>query len=452
MGDLFHKHFKDNNMPEQSEAGLTAEDKRQVFGWAMYDWANSAYVTTVAVAVLPAYFAAAVVPEGGYEILGQRLAATSLWGYAVSFSSLLVFVLAPFLGAMADFSATKRKMLAMFCGLGSLATMALLFSGPGLVLLTLGLFILAQIGFTGGNVFYDAFLPHVAPPHLRDRVSGKGFAFGYCGGGLQFALSLGLIAGHKQLGLDYGFAARLAMAFAGIWWGGFALLTFARLREGAEAQPLPEALKGMVRPLAYLRMGAARVKGHTGHLRAQKPLLLFLVAFLFYNDGIQTVISMATIYGKEELKLSTTTLMLTLLLIQFLAIFGATGMSRLSERIGTRRTLMIALVIWCCIALYGVLLKEAWQYFVLGGAVGLVLGGSQALSRSLYSRMIPKDASAEYFGYFSVVSKFSSIVGPFVFAVITQTTGSSRGALLSLILFFVVGLSLLWKLGRMVKE
>jgi MFS transporter, UMF1 family len=436
-------------MNGNNDAAASAVQRRGIFGWAMYDWANSAYVTTVAVAVLPAYFAAAVVPEGGWEFMGQTLSATSLWGYAVSLSSLLVFVLAPFLGAMADFSAIKRRMLIGFCYLGSLATVGLFFSGPGLVVFTLVLFVLAQIGLTGGNVFYDAFLPHVAPPHLQDRVSGKGFALGYIGGGLQFALSLGLIAGHDKLGLDYGFAARLAMASAGVWWGGFALITFARLEEHGRPQTLPPELRGLPRPWAYLRMGFARVREHTRHLREQKPLLVFLLAFLFYNDGIQTVISMATIYGKQELKLSTTTLMLTLLLIQFVAIFGALGMSRLAEKLGTRQTLMLGLVVWCGIAVYGYFLEHAWEYFVLGGAVGLVLGGSQALSRSLYSRMIPREASAEYFGYYSVVSKFSSIAGPFVFAVITQATGSSRGALLSLIVFFVIGLGLLWRLGRM---
>lgn len=426
---------------------LPPEQRRRIFGWAMYDWANSAYVTTVAVAVLPAYFASAVAPEGGVELAGLRLSATSLWGYAVSLAAVLVFVLSPFLGAMADFSASKRRMLMLFCGVGSASTLLLLFATPGAVFYTLGLFVIAQVAFNGGNVFYDAFLPHIAGPKMLDRVSGKGFAFGYFGGGLQFALALGLVAGHAQLGISQGLAARLALVMAGLWWGGFALVTFSRLDEQSVPRELPADLKHLPRTWAYARAGARHVAASIRQLRGRRKLLLFLLAFLCYNDGIQTVIAMATIYGKEELGFSTTVLMLTLLMIQFLAIFGALAMSRLAERLGTRRALMLTLVVWCGIAVYGYYLRQPWEYFLLGGVVGLVLGGSQALSRSYYGSMIPKEYSAEYFGYYSVFGKFSSIGGPFVFAAITQATGSSRNALLSLIVFFVLGLLLLWRVG-----
>lgn len=428
---------------------LAAGQRRRIFGWAMYDWANSAYVTTVAVAVLPAYFAASVATGEGTELLGMRLSATSLWGYAVSFAAVLVFIISPLLGAMADYSASKRRMLMLCCYLGSLCTLLLLFAQPGMVFYTLALFILAQVAFNGGNVFYDAFLPHVAPPALQDRVSGKGFAYGYLGGGLQFALALGLVAGHEHLGISQGLAARLAMAMAGLWWGGFALVTFSRLDEGVQPRRLPPDLVSKPPLMAYFLAGMRQVWQSIRQLRKRPRLLLFLVAFLCYNDGIQTVIAMATIYGKQELGFSTTVLMLTLLMIQFLAIFGALGLSRLADRLGTRRTLMLALVVWCGVTIYGYFIEHPWQYFLLGAAVGLVLGGSQALSRSLYSSMIPKESSAEYFGYYSVFSKFSSIGGPFVFALLAQATGSSRSALLSLILFFVLGLVLLWRLGKL---
>jgi len=431
---------------------IPRELRREVNGWAMYDWANSAYVTTVAVAVLPAYFASGVAPEGGVSLFGMQLSATSLWGYAVSLAAIVVFMLSPVLGAVADFSASKRRMLMLCCGLGSLCTLLLLFAAPGMVFYTLGLFVLAQIAFNAGNVFYDAFLPHIAPARLQDAVSGRGFAFGYLGGGLQFALALGLVAGHGQLGISQGLAARLAMAMAGLWWGGFALITFFRLREHGSPRPLPRDLRQRSLPDAYARAGLRQVVQSLKQLRGRRRLVLFLAAFLCYNDGIQTVIAMATIYGKEELGFSTTVLMLTLLMIQFLAIFGALGLSRLAGRLGTRRTLMLALVVWCGIAVYGYFLQHPWEYFLLGGAVGLVLGGSQALSRSLYSSMIPAASSAEYFGYYSVFSKFSSIGGPFVFALISQATGSARSALLSLIVFFILGLVLLWRLGRLPRD
>lgn len=434
-----------NQPPLSSEK----QQKRRITAWAMYDWANSAYATTVIVAILPAYFAAAVVPEGGWTPPwgGAPLRATTLWGYAMSLSAAFVFLLAPFLGAMADFSAAKKRMLMFCCFMGSICTLLLLFATPGQVMLTLGLFILAQMCFNGGNIFYDAFLPHIAPKHKRDAVSGKGFAFGYLGGGLQFSLALGLVAGHQFLGISQDLAARLALAMAGLWWGGFACITFFRLEEDASPRALPANASSSSRIIGYAKMGFQRVLGHTAQLKHQRRLLLFLLAFLFYNDGIQTVINMATIYGKEELGFSTTTLMLTLLMIQFLAIFGALLLSRLAEKIGTRKALMLALLAWCGISIYGYFLEHPWEYFLLGAAVGLVLGGSQSLGRSLYANMIPKEASAEYFGYYSVISKFSSIGGPLVFAFITQMTGSSRNALLSLIVFFIIGLLLLWRLG-----
>lgn len=431
---------------------LSQTQRRRINGWAMYDWANSAYVTTVAVAVLPAYFAASVAPQQGVELLGMQVKATSLWGYAVSLAAVAVFIISPLLGAIADYSASKRRMLMLFCATGSLCALLLLFSGPGLVFYTLALFVVAQIAFNGGNVFYDAFLPHIAGPELQDRVSGKGFALGYLGGGIQFALALGLVAGHGYLGISQGLAARLAMAMAGLWWGGFALITFTRLDEGSTPRPLPPELADKPHLLAYARAGARQVRQSLVHLRGRRRLVVFLLAFLCYNDGIQTVIAMATIYGKEELGFSTTVLMLTLLMIQFLAFFGALALSRLAGRLGARRTLMLALIGWCGIAVYGYFLQHPWEYFLLGAAVGLVLGGSQALSRSLYSNMIPPQSSAEYFGYYSVFSKFSSIGGPFLFAVIAQITGSSRNALLSLIVFFVLGLALLWLVGRLPED
>ncbi|MGE4298109.1 MAG: MFS transporter [Desulfovibrionaceae bacterium] len=432
-------------------ARLSCRRDANLFGWLMYDWANSAYVTTVAVAVLPAYFAAAVVPAGGWNVGGHTLAATTLWGAAVSLSALIVFLAAPLLGAVADFSGSRKRFLAVCCLTGSLAATALWFAGPGLVLPVLGLFIVAQVGFVGGNVFYDALLPHVAAPygpHGMDRVSGRGFAFGYVGGGLQFGLCLALIALHHRLGLTEGQAARLAMAFAGLWWGGFALCTLALVTEPAATGTLPPGLRRLPRPLAYCRVAITRVAATSREVRANRPLLLFLLAFLLYNDGIQTTIAMATIYGKEELGIATTTLMATLLMIQFVAMAGAEAFSALAARIAARRALMVSLVAWLGVTTYAWRMTTATEYVVLGAAVGLVLGGSQALSRSLYAAMIPPDRPAEYFGYFSVVNKFSSILGPLLFAGVRHAMGSARPALLFLSVFFVLGLVLLWRLGR----
>lgn len=419
-------------------ASQDTNNARQVRAWCLYDWANSAYVTTVAVAVLPAYFAGAVVPEGGLRVMGATLSAASLWGYLISASALAVFLLAPLLGAVADHSGFRRRFLMAFCLMGSAASVLLFTSGPGLVGWTMLLFFVAQVGFVGGNVFYDAFLPHVAEPADLDRVSGRGFAYGYLGGGLQFAMSLGLIAGHESLGLDQGQAARLVMAFAGLWWGGFALVTFRGLHE-PPGSPLPGGRRGVGAVPAYLALGFSRMRGIWGRARAVPGLTTFMAAFLFYNDGVQTVISMATIYGKTELGLSNTVLMVTLLIIQFVSIIGAEVFSRLAGVMTTRRALMLAVALWGGVAVYAYAMDSAAEYFALGGIVGLVMGGSQALSRSLFAQLIPRARSAEFFGYYSVISRLSAIAGPFVFAAVAQATGSSRGAILWLVGFFAVG-------------
>lgn len=419
------------------------EGKRQLAGWRLYDWANSAYVTTVAVAVLPAYFAGVVVgaaPEGGPAAVSVTggLPATTLWGLAVGLAAALVFMLAPVLGAVADYGGHKRRFLAVGCLTGSAACLGLLFTGPGMVVSTLALFVVAQVGFVGGNVFYDAFLPQVARDAglTQDRVSGQGYAWGYVGGGLQFAASLGLIAGHGALGLTEAQAARWAMGSAGLWWLAFGLLALRPLKEPATGNP-------PLRPAALVRLGLSRVAGAWSHLRREKNLFLFLLAFFFYNDGIQTVIAMATIYGKEELGFSTSTLMLTLLMIQFVAVFGALAFSRLAALITARRAIMCALAAWAGVAVYAYVLTEPYEYFVMGAVVGCVLGGSQALSRSLYAGLAPADSPAEHFAYFSVVNRVSSIMGPLVFAAVSAFTGSSRPAALCLVVFFVIGFALL---------
>ncbi len=418
-------------------------DKRQIFGWAMYDWANSAYVTTVTVAVLPIFFAGTVVPKDGALIAGIRFSADALWAFLISFSTFTIFVSAPVLGAIADFSASRKKFLMAFCWTGSLFATLLFFCGEGDVWRTMLFFLVAQVCFVGGNVFYDSFLPHIASEDRMDRVSGKGYSFGYVGGGIQFALSLALISFHDRLGIDRALAARIAMAAAGLWWAGFSLFTFTRLKEAASTESLPPEYRGLPRPLAYVRLGIARTAATALKVRQFKHLLLFLVSFMVYDDGIQTVITMATMYGASELGLDASVLMLTLLVIQFVAAFGAWIFGRLGERIGSRAALMLTLVLWAGVVVYAYFLTTASEYLVLGIVVGLCMGGSQSLSRSLYGSMIPARASAEFYGFYSVFSKFSAIWGPLVFGVIRLTTGSSRLSILALIGFFILGIVLL---------
>ena len=417
-------------------------DKKTIFGWCMYDWANSAYITTVIAAILPNYFAKAIVGEAGVDFLGMNVSATALWGFMLGGAAFLVFLFAPVLGAIADFSSAKKRFLTSFAYAGSLFAMMLYFCKSGDVTLTIVLFLGSQVCFVAGNVFYDAFLPQIASEDKMDSVSAKGYAFGYIGGSLQFAIALGLVATQKTPE-SQAMAARIGMAMTGLWWAGWTLLTMKYLKEEKTPYQLPEKYRHQPKVLAYLTIGISRTVATAKKVGRFKHLTLFLIAYMIYNDGIHTVTSMATIYGTEELKLTTTSLMVTLLLVQVVAIGGALIFSRLANRIGAKRSVMFALVLWSGVVTYGYFIHTATEFFVLGIVVGIVLGGTQALSRSFYGAMIPEEASAEFYGFYSVFSKFSSIWGPTTFGVIKQVTGSARLAIISLMAFFIAGLILL---------
>lgn len=413
---------------------MEAHVKRTRFGWYMYDWANSAYAVTILAALFGPFLDKVVVPDEGYVLWGiGPLSATSLYGYTLGLSALLVLLTAPLLGAIADASSSKKKFLMFFCYLGSASSLGLFLIGPGDVELALILFFLANIGFVSGNVFYDAFLPHIASPEEQDVVSGKGYAYGYAGGGILFILHLILVQFHANFGIeDVTLALRISLGSVGVWWGGFAIITFRRLSE-----PRISALRTKV--TAHVRNGFTQLIVTTRKIGSLRNLLIFLVAFMIYNDGIQTIIAMATIYGSEELNFDTLTLMGCLLMVQAIGMFGALLFGWLAVRFGTKNMLLVALATWSGIVLYAYFMTQPLEFWILGGIVGLVLGGSQALSRSLYSSIIPAHASAEFFGFFSVFEKFSAIWGPIVFAFIRQTTGSARLSILALLVFFVVG-------------
>ena len=410
----------------------------------MYDWANSAYVLTVSSGLLGPYLLTVVIPDSGFILFGTAFGASSLFPLAVGVSAALTFLIAPALGAIADFSGAKKRFLLFFAYTGALATIPLYFSGTGDVLFTLALFIVAQTAFVAANVFYDAFLPNIAASEDMDRVSGRGFAYGYLGGGLHFAMSLVLVVGYEQIGISQGRAVQISLATAGIWWAGFTLFTGRYLKEVPTGKPLPDAYRPMGRTLGYLSLGFSRTIRTARKVGRFRHLVLFLVAFMLYNDGIQTVLVVGNLYGADELGLGYGTLMGTLLVIQFVAIGGALFFSWLAGRIGTKQTIMLTLIVWSIAVSYAYFIETATEFFILGGIFGIVLGGSQALSRSFYGSMIPAEASAEFFGFYSVFSKFSAIWGPFVFFFINQITGSSRNAIVSLIVFFVLGLVLLY--------
>ncbi|MEJ2066982.1 MAG: MFS transporter [Deltaproteobacteria bacterium] len=412
--------------------------KKTIFGWCMYDWANSAFATTILAAVLPIYFVS-IVPEGGVDIsiLGFTFHAfaTPLWSFSITIAMVIVALSAPVLGAIADYSRAKRQFLIFYTYLGAVFTALLVTVGYGDYLRASLFFIIALIGFAGGNVFYNAFLPEIAPEGEREYVSGKGFAFGYLGGGILLILNLAMIQKYAWFGIpDAAWGSRLSFLTVGIWWGVFAIPTFRFVRDRKDK---------VVAKVRYIRHGFKTLAHTFRKMRRFTELAKFLISFLIYNDGVQTVIVMAAIFGREELGFGTSTLIGCLLMVQIIGFPAALFMGRLAQWIGEKRTIYLCLAVYCVIVVYGYFMSEPWQFWVLGFLVGLVQGGSQAISRSLYSSLLPVGHSAEFFGFFAIANRFASILGPFIFGLVAVLTGSTRYAILSVILFFIVGFVIL---------
>ena len=417
-------------------------DRRTVFGWAMYDWANSAYITTFG-AIVAAFFTGVIVPEEGFN----GMSGETLWALVVSGGAFILFLAMPVLGAVADYASAKRRFLRTFAVVGAVTTMVLPLVPDGAVVTFLLVALATQIAFVAGNVFYDGFLPIISTDDTIDQVSSKGFAFGYLGGGLYVLLAgaLILLSHEGVIGLAETTAQRIGIAGAGIWWLAFTSFSLRRLPEDGQATPLPDAMGGQRRWMGYARLGFRRTLTTAKKLLGFKQVLLFIVAFFFYNDAVNTVIVVTGAYATETLQLAATEIIITFLIVQFVAFGGALFFGIVAGRIGAKVTIMLTLVIWIGIAIaaYFLPVGQPLPLYALGAIVGLVLGGVQALSRSLYGTMIPEEASAEFYGFFTVFSKFSAIWGPLVFALVSGFTGSGRPAILSVVGFLVIGLLIL---------
>jgi MFS transporter, UMF1 family len=426
--------------PRMSERSARAEQ----FGWYFYDWANSAFSTTVVTVFLGPYLTtitkAAADAEGFVHPFGLHVNAGSFFPYVVSLSVALQVLFLPMLGAIADYSHRKKQLLASFAYLGVSATMGLYFLYGTDYLLGGLLFLIANLSFGASVVIYNAFLPEIASPEERDAVSSMGWALGYLGGGLLLLMNLVLMARATDFGLDTNRAVRISLASAGVWWGLFTIIPLLTLRVRRPARTLP-------RGAGYLSVGFRQLRGTIGTVIARPQTLLFLSAYLLYNDGIQSVITLSTEFGQEELKLSLPTLSLVILMVQFVAFFGSILFNYIARAVGARRAILMSLLIWtgALVYAYGLLRTEA-QFFVLAAVIAVVLGGSQALSRSLFSLMIPKGREAEYFSLYEVSERGTSWLGPLLFGLSLQFTGSYRIALLSLVVFFLAGMALLVRL------
>jgi len=404
-------------------------NQRQVRAWVTYDWANSAFATTMMAAVMPVFYES--VAGAG---LGEGVA-LSYWGYTQTIAMLCVAILSPVLGAIADFRGSKVRFLSVFAFLGALSCLVSFFIGEGDWLLASLLVILGTIGFSGGNTFYDALLPDLVPERNRDVVSARGFAAGYLGGGLLLALNIAMIEGWEMFGFpDKTTATQTVFVTVGIWWIVFSipLLRAVKDRPANRAVPLLRVVRtGFARNLATLR-----------RIRQYPELAKYMLAYWFFNDGINTIIIMATIYG-ATIGIGTTHLIIALLITQFVGYPCTLLFGRLAARLGSKPSLYLSLFIYVLIVILGYFMSTEWHFYALAILVGLVQGGSQAIARSIYANLTPPSRRAEFFGFLSLSSKFSASAGPFLFGLVGTLTGSARLGILAVLAFFVIGILLL---------
>ncbi|MBM7551122.1 MFS transporter [Thalassobacillus pellis] len=403
--------------------------KKPILSWVFYDFGNSAFATTMMAAVLPIFY---------YDVAAAGLddtLASSYWGYTQSIAVLIVAVLAPILGAISDYSAAKKKFLMFFAFMGMIASILMAFVGEGQYLLASLLMVLGTIGFSGGNVFYDAFLPEVADEKTIDKVSAWGFAFGYIGGGVLLAINLAMIMKPELFGISSTLlATKLSFVSVGLWWLVFSIPLFKNILEEKKVK--------QKRTKSYAAIGFQRVGQTFREINQYKQLFIFLLAFWLYNDGISTIIKMATIYGRD-IGINSNDLILALLITQFVGIPFTFVFGWLASKITAKRALSLSLIVYIIIVVIGYFMTSALHFYILATCVGMVQGGAQSLSRSIFGRMVPDDRHAEFYGFYGISSKFAAIFGPFLFAIVGQLTGSSRYGILALVTFFVVGLILL---------
>jgi UMF1 family MFS transporter len=417
------------------------ERRRQQWAWYSYDWGNSAFSTTVVTLFLGPYLTslakAAAGADGRIHPLGLSIEPRALWSYLIALSVILQVLCLPLVGAIADYGKKKREMLGGLALVGVTATACMFFMHGEHYLWGAGLFLVANLMFGASIVIYNAFLPDISTPEERDTVSSTGWGIGYLGGGVLLALNLYLYSNATKFGLSEGMAVRISLCSAGLWWGLFTIPCYAGLRNHNGGRALPEGEN-------YLTVGLKQVKGLLRELGHYPQALLFLIAFLLYNDGIQTVIALSSQFGSDQLGMSMASLTKAILMVQFVAFFGAMGFNLIAKWIGAKASVGLALVVWTGTLIYMWLaVKTEGEFFILAFVIALVMGGSQALSRSLYSQLIPKGREAEYFSLYEISDKGTSWISPLVFGLALEITGNYRLAILSLIFFFLAGMLVL---------
>jgi UMF1 family MFS transporter len=420
-------------------------DRREIFGWALYDWANSVYLTTVIGVLAGPYLTALAqsrVGENGiiFDFGGFiAITAKSFFPFAISLSVLAQVFLLPVLGALADYSSLKKRLMQIFCFVGAAAGCLMFFVEGDLYLIGSLLIIVSNLCMGATLVLYNAFLGDICTEDRRDKVSSQGFAYGYAGGGLMLLFNLLFINYAEQFGFSQAFAVRVSFLLAALWWGGFSFVTFALLKNRKTERHIPDGEN-------FLSVSFKEIGATLRELAELRQTTRFLIGYLIYNDGIQTVINVSSLYVAQELFVSkglpedNAFLLKIFLLAQATGVIGSYFFDFLARRVGTKNSILTSLTIWAAVVIYAyAFLRENWQAWIMGAAIGFVLGGSQALSRSLFSQMIPNGKEASFFSFYEISERGTSWLGPVVFGVVASATNSYRQAILALIAFFVVG-------------
>ena len=414
-------------------------DRPELRAWAMYDWANSAFMTVIVTAVFPTYFG--LVAASGLSDVEQQ----SHFARATTLALACIAVLSPILGAIADYRASKKRFLLAFLSLGVVATAMLFFIGEGDWKPALLLFAIANIGVSGSFVFYDSLLPGIAADDEMDRVSAAGYAIGYLGGGLLLVLALAVILKPALIGIHPGpegstLPTRLSFLATAIWWAGFAIPLFRRVPEPPLVRERDESLGAG----AAIRASLTRLGETFRELRLYRYAFLMLIAAALYGDGINTIIRMAPLYAASTAHVPQTALIGAIVMVQFVGIPFAFLFGAMASRLGTKRSILIGVAMYGVVSIMGYFMRTTFHFYALAFMVGMVQGGTQALSRSLFATLIPRHKAGEFFGIYAIFERFGAILGPFFYGVVLAATHEARYAILSIILFFAVGALLLW--------
>lgn len=398
---------------------------KQELSWAMYDWGNSAYSLTISSAVLPIYFKM-VAENGGMS----STSSTAMWGYTISIATLIVALLAPIIGSLADFKGNKKKIFSFFFGLGVLSTAGLVLAPANQPILLLGIYVLTVIGFSCANNVYDALLVDVTSEERMDGISSLGFGLGYIGSTIPFIIGIVIVmlAQLEMVTYSVYLACKITFIITAIWW---AIFTLPLLKNVKQIHYIEKTKANTGQPFKRLVNTFKEIKSH-------KAIFLFLIAYFCYIDGVDTIIGMASTFG-TDLGISMTTLMIILLLTQFVAFPFTILYGRLSSRFGSKQMIYVGIITYTVICCFGYFINDAPGFFILAMAVGSAQGGIQAISRSYYAKLVPKEKSAEFFGFYNIFGRFAAILGPFLVGIVTQLTGRIQNGILSLIVLFIVG-------------